>query len=254
MNSLDNTVFIGKVLLSLERIASTNQYALDLLDEKKAAEGTIVLAYDQYAGRGQINRHWESEPGKNLTCSIILYPDFLPARQQFLLSQIVALSIADTLRSFISSGVAIKWPNDLYVHNKKITGILIQNALQGSRIKSTVIGIGLNVNQRIFKSDAPNPTSIALETNRDFELEMVLTKLCQALEKWYLKLKAGETEEIQAAYLSQLFRRNETHNYRRPDGNIFSGRIKGTSAIGQLVVDTEKGEELFSLKEIGYIL
>ena len=254
MNSLDNTVFIGKVLLSLERIASTNQYALDLLDEKKAAEGTIVLAYDQFAGRGQINRHWESEPGKNLTCSIILYPDFLPARQQFLLSQIVALSIADTLGSFISSGVAIKWPNDLYVHNKKITGILIQNALQGSRIKSTVIGIGLNVNQRIFKSDAPNPTSIALETKRDFELETVLTKLCQALEKWYLKLKAGKMEEIRSAYLLQLFRRNEMHNYRRLDGSIFSGRIKSISATGQLVIHTDKREELFSLKEIKYVL
>ena len=119
MNSIDNTLFIGKVLLFLERIASSNQYALNLLDVEKPAEGTIVLTYDQYAGRGQINKHWESEPGKNLTCSIILYPDFLPARQQFVLSQVVALSIADTLRSFIPNGVKIKWPNDLYIYDKK---------------------------------------------------------------------------------------------------------------------------------------
>ena len=253
MNSIDNTLFIGKVLLSLERIASTNQYALDLLDKKKPAEGTIVLAYDQYAGRGQVNKHWESEPGKNLTCSISLYPNFLPARQQFVLSQVVALSIADTIRFFIPNGVTIKWPNDLYVYDKKITGILIQNALQGSKIKSSVIGIGLNVNQTIFKSDAPNPTSVALEIKREIELETVLTKLCQALEKWYLKLKAGKVEEIHSAYLLQLFRRNEIHNYRRLDGSIFSGRIKSTSATGQLVIDTDKGEELFSLKEIRYV-
>ncbi len=254
MNSIDNTLFIGKVLFSLERIASTNQYALDLLDQEEPLEGTIVIAFDQYAGRGQINKHWESEPGKNLTCSIILYPDFLPARQQFVLSQVVALSIADTIRSFISNGVTIKWPNDLYVYDKKITGILVQNALQGSVIKSTVVGIGLNVNQMNFKSDAPNPTSIALETKRTIELDFVLAKLCQALEKWYLKLKANKIEDIQAAYQKQLFRRNELHNFRRSNGQIFSGRIQGTTAIGQLIIDTEKGKELFSLKEIGYIL
>lgn len=254
MNSLDNTLFIGKVLLSLERIASTNQYALDLLDGNKPVEGTTVVTYDQYAGRGQVNKHWESEPGKNLTCSIILYPNFLPARQQFVLSQVVALSIADTLQSFIPNGVKIKWPNDLYVYDKKITGVLVQNALQGSTIKSTVIGIGLNVNQIDFKSDAPNPTSIILETNQSTELDLVLTKLCQNLEKWYLKLKAGKMKEIHTAYLEQLFRRNETHSYRRQDGSVFPGRIQGTSPIGQLVVATEKGEELFSLKEIGYVL
>ncbi len=254
LNSIDNTVFIGKVLFSLERIASTNLYALDLLDEEKPIEGTIVVAHDQYAGRGQVNKHWESEPGKNLTCSIILYPDFLPARQQFVLSQIVALSIADTLRSFIPDGVKIKWPNDLYIFDKKITGTLIQNALQGSTIKSTVIGIGLNVNQINFISAAPNPTSIYLETNKVVDLHIVLTKFCQSLEKWYLKLKAGKVEEIQTAYFNQLFRRNEIHSYRRPDGRIFSGRIQGTNAIGQLVVATEEGEELFSLKEIGYVL
>ena len=126
--------------------------------------------------------------------------------------------------------------------------------MQGSTIKSSVIGIGLNVNQMIFKSDAPNPTSIALEMKREIELETVLTKLCQALEKWYLKLKAGKVEEIHSAYLNQLFRRNETHNYRRPDGHIFSGHIQGTTQNGQLVVATEKGEELFSLKEIRYVL
>lgn len=254
MNSIDNTLFIGKVLFSLERIASTNQYALDLLDGEKPAEGTIVLAFDQYAGRGQINKHWESEPGANLTCSIILYPNFLPAQQQFVLSQIVALAIADTLRSFIPNGVKIKWPNDLYIYDKKITGILIQNSLQGATIKSTVIGIGLNVNQINFKSDAPNPTSIALETNNSIDTNVVLEKVCHYLEQWYLKLKAGKIDEIHTAYLNQLFRRNETHQYRRPDGRIFTGRIQGTSVAGQLIVDTEEGEELFSLKEIGYVL
>ncbi len=254
LNSIDNTLFIGKVLFSLERIASTNLYALRLLDEEKPIEGTIVVAYDQYAGRGQVNKHWESEPGQNLTCSIILYPDFLPARQQFVLSQLVALSIADTLRFFIPKGVKIKWPNDLYISNKKITGILIQNALQGSTIRSTVIGIGLNVNQTVFTSDAPNPTSIALETNATVDLKLVLTKLAQNLEKWYLKLKSGKMEEINTTYLEQLFRRNEIHSYRRPDGRIFSGSIQGTTATGQLIVDTEKGAELFSLKEIGYVL
>jgi len=250
----NNTLFIGKVLHLLDAIGSTNQYALDMLSKNKPSEGTIFLTHNQYAGRGQVNKHWESEPGKNLTFSLLLYPIFLPARQQFLLSQAISLGIAETLQAFIPKKISIKWPNDLYVEERKITGILIQNSLKGSSLQSAVVGIGLNVNQAIFKSDAPNPTSIFLETNQLLSLDFVLDKLCQHLEQRYLQLKAGRYQQLQADYRQFLFRLNEPHLYKRPDNTVFSGTIKGVTEIGQLQMETAQGMEVFSLKEVGYIL
>lgn len=253
VNSLSNTLFIGKVLLNLDRIGSTNQYALDLLAQKPA-EGTIISTDNQFAGRGQMTKIWESAPSKNLTISIILYPSFLLAKDQFLLSQIVAISIAETLQSFLPSGVKIKWPNDLYVNDKKITGILIQNALKGSRIQSSVIGIGQNVNQAIFLSDAPNPTSLFIEKGQEIPREIVLTKLCQQLEQWYLQLKAGKVGLIKKTYLDLLYRKEEIHVFRRADKSTFQGKIIGITEIGQLKVETDNGVEVFNLKEIQYMI
>ena len=253
MNSLSNTLFIGKVLLNLDRIGSTNQYALDLLAQKPI-EGTIINTDNQYAGRGQMAKSWESAPGKNLTISILLYPTFLLAKDQFLLSQIVAISIAETLQAFIPNGVKIKWPNDLYINDKKITGILIQNALKGANIQSSIIGIGLNVNQEVFQSDAPNPTSLFLEVGREVSRQKVLIKLCQKLEQWYLQLKSGKIASIQKAYLDLLYRKEETHIFRRQDKSAFQGRILGITDTGQLKVQTTNGIEIFNLKEIQYVI
>ena len=254
MTTHTNTLFIGKVLHQLDAIGSTNQYALDVLSKSKPSEGIIFLTHNQYAGRGQVNKHWESEPRKNLTFSLLLYPTFLPARQQFLLSQAISLGIAETLQTFIPKKISIKWPNDLYVEDRKITGILIQNSLKGSSLQSAVVGIGLNVNQAIFKSDAPNPTSIFLETNQTLDLNLVLDKLCQHIEQRYLQLKAGHHQQLQKDYRQFLFRLNAPHLYKRPDNAVFSGTIKGVTEIGQLQMETERGMEVFSLKEVAYVL
>ena len=148
-----NTIFVGKVLHEFEALGSTNQHALQLLKESTPAEGTIILTHDQYAGKGQATNKWESAPHKNLTFTTILYPKFLPARKQFLLNQVVSLSVFDTLQKYITEGLTIKWPNDIYVFDKKITGILIQNSLQGHTLQSSIVGIGLNVNQIDFPPD-----------------------------------------------------------------------------------------------------
>ncbi len=254
MISSNNTIFIGKVLYELLSVGSTNQYALDVLSKSKPTEGTIFITHDQYAGRGQSTNTWESEPNKNLTFSLVLYPTFLAARQQFLLNQAISLGVLTTLQYFIPKQCTIKWPNDLYVENRKITGMLIQNALKGSTIQSSVIGIGLNVNQHIFTSDAPNPTSVLLETGTSFTLASVLEYLCQQLERYYLLLKAGRFQALQQAYEQALFRVNQPHPYKRTDGSLCQGTIVGVTDTGLLRLQTERGEEQFALKEIGYVL
>ena len=137
--------------------------------------------------------------------------------------------------------------------DKKITGILIQNSLQGNTLQSAIIGIGLNVNQQQFISDAPNPTSMALETGEILDLEMVLASFCQQLEHNYLQLKTNQIQAIQQRYLNHLFRFKEMAFYRRLDGSIFKGQIKGVTEIGKLVIQTGHGEEEFAFKEVKYI-
>lgn len=254
MISTNNTLFVGKVLHELKAIGSTNQYALDILSKSNPSEGTVIVTHDQYAGRGQAGKHWESEPMKNLTCSLILYPTFLQARQQFLLNQAISLGVLKTIQYFIPKKCTIKWPNDLYVEDRKITGILIQNALKGATIQSSVIGIGLNVNQQIFKSDAPNPTSIFLETNKEFTLSSVIQQLCEHIEQQYLLLKAGRIDLLQQQYQQQLYRLHEVHPYKKADGTLCQGIIQGVTDIGLLRLKTERGEEHFALKEIGYVI
>ncbi len=249
-----NTLFVGKVLHEFETLDSTNQYAIKLLKESSPAEGTIIITYDQYAGKGQARNKWESAPHKNLTFTTILYPKFLPARKQFLLNQVISLSVFDTLQKYIDKGLSIKWPNDIYVFDKKITGILIQNSLQGSTLQSAIIGVGLNVNQKQFISDAPNPTSMALETGKILDLAIILTTFCQQLEQNYLQLKTNQTPQIQERYLNHLFRFKETAFYRRLDGSIFKGQIKGVTDIGKLIIETVHGAEEFAFKEVKYIL
>lgn len=245
---------MGKVLYEFDILDSTNQYALKLLKTGNPAEGTLIITHDQYAGKGQANNKWESAPQQNLTFTTILYPKFLPARKQFLLNQVISLSVFDTLHHYIDEGLTIKWPNDIYVFDKKITGILIQNSLQGSTLQSAIIGIGLNVNQKQFLSDAPNPTSMALELGKSLDLETVLAKFCQHLEHNYLQLKTNQIVSIQQRYLNNLYRFQKTAFYRRLDGTIFKGQIKGVTEIGKLMIQTEYGIEEFAFKELKYIL
>jgi len=250
----NNTLFVGKVLHEFKSLASTNVFATELLAEKQVVEGTVILTHDQYAGKGQASNKWESAPHKNLTFSVILLPKFLLARKQFLLNQVVSLSVFDTLNAYITDGLTIKWPNDIYVFNKKITGILIQNNLRGSTLQSSIIGIGLNVNQKQFVSDAPNPTSMTLEVGTKLDLDEVLSNFCQHLEKNYLQLKGGQTEQIQQRYLDSLFRFGETHPYQRVDGTVFKGEIKGVTEIGKLIMETDTGREEFAFKSLKYVL
>jgi BirA family biotin operon repressor/biotin-[acetyl-CoA-carboxylase] ligase len=224
------------------------------LSKNNPCEGTVITTENQVEGRGQIGSKWESEAGKNIILSIILRPNFLPAREQFLLNQAITLGVVNFIQYYITTGVKIKWPNDIYVHKKKVAGILIQNQLSGSRIQSSVIGIGLNINQVVFLSDAPNPTSFKLLTAHEFQIEQLIPELCRSIEQRYLQLKQGKHAILQNDYLKNLFQYQQTASYQKPNETTFQGRIIGISPFGKLKIEHNQGIEFFDIKTVKFIL
>lgn len=244
---------IGGHVIHLPSVDSTNLFAIDLLANSKPAEGTVVSTDEQTRGRGQSGSSWQSEAGKNAALSVILYPTFLHPREQFYLSQIVSLAIWDALHDFLGDKVRIKWPNDIYVNDKKICGILIQNSISSHKILSSIIGIGLNINQQKFSKDLPNPTSLIIETGEEYPILDVLQVLYKKLNQYYLQLQTKNFALINTAYMERLYRFGEIANFQDQQGLHFSGAIEGTSSTGKLKINTSDGVKLFSLKEVKYL-
>lgn len=214
------------------------------------SDAKVVVADYQTAGRGQGTNTWESERGMNLTCSIGLCPEGVKASRQFLLSMAISVALTRTLQALPCS-ISIKWPNDIYAGDRKICGILIENTLQGDRIKDCIIGIGLNVNQRVFVSDAPNPTSMALESGHDFDREVVLKALLghfgQLLTNW-------DEELIRATYRQLLYRREGVFPYRDGEG-CFRASLAGVEDDGHLLLqDTEGRQRRYAFKEVTFVI
>ena len=231
-------------------LSSTNDEACG----SQYKQGDIIIAERQTAGRGQRGHTWESSKGENLTFSAVLEPTFLPPTEQFLLSEVIALAVADTLASY-SIATKIKWTNDIYVGDKKVAGILIEHKLQGNVIGRTIAGIGLNVNQTQFSVDLPNPTSMATERGIEFDRDEVLERLQECIMKRYAQLQSGKREALQSDYHSMLYRLNEQHRYALPDGMTFCGTIRGVEPTGALKVEDEKGEiRSYLFKEIEFLL
>jgi len=251
---IENTLFVGKVLLQFEALDSTNVYAIELLSKSKPIEGTVISTFRQTAGRGQIGSKWESEPDKNLSLSIILFPTFLPPREQFMLNMAVALAVRAFVAKYTEKKVKVKWPNDIYIGSRKICGILIQNSITSQALQSSVIGIGVNVNQTYFSEKAPNATSLAIETEREFALPELLENLCQQVEQHYLGLKNSQNySALKENYLSHLYRYNELAEYERKDGSSFLGKIIGVNENGKLLIEQNGIIENFDIKEVRFL-
>lgn len=241
-------------MLHLEETESTNTYALNLLSKNKPSEGTVVSTLNQTAGRGQVGSNWFSEPGKNIAISVILYPVFLPVRDQFLLNQAISLAVFGFVSRFIPSGVKIKWPNDILVNEKKIAGILIQNTLTNTAFQSSIAGIGINVNQILFREDIPNPTSLKIETGKESDINLLIGLLCEDIEKQYLRLRSGRYALPQQEYLENLYRFGQPSMYQRTDTQkVFQGRITGLEPSGKLIVEQGGLPRSYSLKEIKFL-
>ena len=227
---------------------STNTLVMELSQRGSLADGTIVITDNQQAGRGQRGNQWISEPGKNLTFSVVLRPGFLKADQQFRLTQVISLAVTDYLKNRLYASIKIKWPNDIIVNELKICGILIENSLSGDTIQFTVAGIGLNINQTLFS--VHNATSLKIETQQDFNLNTELSLVLQAIEARYLQLREGKI--LDEDYLNSLYRRGEWHLFQNSEG-VIKGMIEGVDDRGRLIVSESEARRFYDLKEIRFI-
>ncbi|MDL2322784.1 biotin--[acetyl-CoA-carboxylase] ligase [Bacteroidales bacterium OttesenSCG-928-A17] len=242
-----------KNIIKIESCPSTNIYLKELAEKESPEEGTVVISSEQTSGRGQAGNSWESEAEKNITCSILLQPGFLPLNQFFLLSEVISLGIKDTLNKY-TDAVSIKWPNDIYYQDKKICGILIENELMEQRFSRSIVGIGLNINQTEFISDAPNPTSLKQITGKEFDLEDLLIEMLNNCFFWYEKLRRNQTSEIEEAYFKALYRNDGVYFFKDSAG-VFEAKIAKVGANGILHLLTKDNEiREYAFKEVKFAI
>jgi len=234
-----NTLFLGRNIVRLDNVKSTNDFALDMLRESKVLDGTVIVTDKQTQGKGQRGNKWIGDANLNLTCSIVLFPKCIRPSNQFILSKIVALGIVDFLMEVLGTKVLIKWPNDIYVGEDKIGGILIENTITSNLIKSSVIGIGLNINQTQFPNSIANATSMKTIAGKEFRIEQVMCGLCDALEARYLSI--SKTDVQNEDYLRFLKNMGELVKYRFRN-EIITAAIKGVSETGELILERDNGE------------
>lgn len=234
---------------------STMNYAA--AHQHELGDRTMIVAHNQESGRGQRGNSWESEPGKNLTVTMLYRPkaDMDPRpldEQQFRLSEATALGVADTLEAYGLQAM-VKWSNDVYVGDRKISGILIEHTIIGNRLDNSRIGIGLNVNQREFVSDAPNPVSMAQIAGHEFPLDQVMTTLCSEIAALFDRhIASGCLESLHELYIARLWRREGLHPYRdTATGERFLAAIDSIGPMGHLTLRDASGSlRTFAFKEV----
>lgn len=259
-----NTFFTGRFLIHLPSVDSTNNFAKEHIANSNPIDGTVILADEQFAGRGQIGNTWATEPNKNLTFSIIYNTSFLKTSEQFYLNIAVSLGIWSALKTALSSeitvnhelnqwDVVIKWPNDILVNQKKICGILIENTIYGTFLKHSVIGIGININQTNFPN-APNACSLAQLIEHDYDRLTFFETLLVSIEHYFFKLRERKFASLKQQYLEHLFLLNQPATFQRGNDTSFLGTIIGIDEYGRLLIQHESGIDAFAFKEIAYQL
>lgn len=239
-------------IIHLEETSSTNAWLEHALRKNTLAEGTMVCTDYQAGGRGQGSNVWESERGKNLLASIVIYPDFLNPMLQFHLSRIIALGCFDTLSKYIDK-LSLKWPNDIYHEDQKLGGILIENSLMGNTFGNCIAGIGINVNQTIFEGDAPNPVSLIQILEHELDVRKLVQEIQVTILQWFAVLRSGDFKKVETRYLECLYRKSGHWKFAK-NGQQFVASIQHVEPSGQLVLETKSGLEKFWFKEVEFIL
>jgi len=237
-------------IIKLDAIDSTNSFLRDLKSHKQLKNFTVVVANQQLQGRGQMGTQWQSQASKNLTASIYAKVAFLKINHSFYISMATSLALLKLLREFHLRPLFVKWPNDIMADNLKIAGILIENTIKNQKLESTIIGIGLNVNQTEF-GNLPNASSLKLITGIDYDLDHLLKRMVQHIEYEFARLERGELEMVKKDYEAELFRKEKPSTFETVEGVRFSGFIKGVTHSGLLQIMLE--DELlktFDLKEV----
>jgi BirA family transcriptional regulator, biotin operon repressor / biotin---[acetyl-CoA-carboxylase] ligase len=249
-----STLFVGQRIIRLDQVDSTNNFAMGLLKGMPLEEGAVVTAAQQTRGKGQRGNSWESQPGQNVTCSIVLRPGFLDPGRQFDLTRAISLALTDVLLDIIPQHeVKIKWPNDVFVDEGKIAGILIENIINGSQMVYSVVGIGFNVNQSEFNAGGPHATSLRRVTGRTFEVDGILKMICAAIEVRYLQLRSQHQERLGTEYFSRLFKAGTPSRFTDYSA-VFEATIVDVTSEGLLVLKDGNGNSRkFAMKEVGWI-
>lgn len=248
-----DSLFLGSKVVRLTEVDSTNVYAASLIKNspKIITDGMVIYTDNQTNGKGQRGSIWETTPNKNLTFSIVLKPNLL-VNEQFLLSKICALGILDFLTDLGIKNTSIKWPNDIYVGNQKIAGMLLENTLKNSKIEFCIAGIGININQTDFNEHLQQATSLQLITNKSYELSQLLSQLLFFIEKRYLQLKTGKLQQINNDYLNHLLGYNTERTYLVNNQKVL-GVISGVASSGKLQVIHKNNLHEYDMKEIGFV-
>lgn len=243
-------------IVNIESLISTNSYLFDLAGKQDAEEGLVIITDNQTAGKGLGNNTWESQAGKNLTFSILIKPGFLRAEQQFVITQLVSLAILGVCKKILGGDyLKIKWPNDIYAGNKKLAGILIQNIVKGNSISYSIIGIGLNVNQQVFVSDAPNPVSMIQLLGEALDRGSLLDEILNEFDNAYSDfMKIPETIGLDRNFIDNLYGIGESRFFIDKDGR-FEGMIVGVNDYGQLLIKKAEGSIcVYAYKEVEFEL
>ncbi len=238
----------GFKVLEYEELDSTNNQAeklgWSLLEDKM-----VVLTRKQTQGRGQIGNRWESEPEKNISMTVVFRPEELVAGEQFAISMVIALGACDFISRYVE-GCSVKWPNDIYVGDKKISGILIEHAIMGAYVGGSLCGIGVNINQERFLSDAPNPVSLFQLTGVELPLEKALEELLACIGKRYEQVY--DYAALERDFLQVMYRRSGEFDWEDENGS-FRASIAGVNEYGQLILKDSKGmERVYGFKEVAY--
>ena len=235
---------------------STNKYLQNLLEEGVDIVDNIVVADFQSSGKGQGKNVWQSENGKNLLFSIALDMSCLRAENQFVLTQMVSIAMINVLKKYLpEESLYIKWPNDIYFKNKKIAGILIKNEIKGMMMGTSIIGIGLNVNQESFDENLPNPISMKMITGKDYDLESILNDICFELRTLSLEFKVNAHSSQLSAhnYTNKLYRYKQWALYQH-EGSVKEMMIVGYDQFGRLLLKEKNDREVVcDLKEISFV-
>ena len=242
------TIFIGQELIKLETVDSTNNFAANMLEKDVLSDGTVIMAYSQTAGKGQMGNKWLSDPGSNLTCSIVLKSIKLPVNEQFRLTMITSLSLIDVL-SELGLKPQIKWPNDIFINGRKIAGVLIENTIHGAFLKHSIVGVGINIKQTVFKD--MNATSVVLEGGNTTTNEMLATFL-QRFEHLYLNTLNSNWQDLKAQYFKHLYGYVKDFRFVE-NGEEKTGQIMDIDTFGRVEILAENNRKLYDLKTISFV-
>jgi len=245
-----NTLFVGHNLLKFSSLSSTNDCCWELLSDKSLPDGTVVWTPLQTQGKGQRGKLWLTEEGKSLPFSIIFKPK-VSVSEQYFLNKAISLGVCEGVSSF-GVEAKIKWPNDIYVADKKLAGILIENSLKGSFLQVVVVGVGVNINQEEFTKDLPNPISLKQVLQQTFDIEVVLKDLCYYIEKRYMQFKAGHFEKIDADYHASLYNFQQMKTFQVGDKR-FEAQILGVDKTGKIKLLYQGYTTVYAMGEVEFV-